>query len=94
MEGPEIANTLTYGGTEAAGYPLDIFAGWFKTFLTVVVTLACVCYFPVVAVLGHGDVTGLPEWLLRLSPAAGFIFLGGSLCVWRLGVRHYTSTGS
>jgi viologen exporter family transport system permease protein len=94
VEGLEIANTLTYGGAEAASYPLDIYAGWFKTLLTVVVPLACVCYFPVAAVLGHGDVTGLPEWLLRLSPAAGFIFLGVSLCVWRLGVRHYTSTGS
>src|SRR5262245_15816988 len=29
-----------------------------------------------------------------LAPAAGFVFLGLALAVWRVGVRHYASTGS
>jgi viologen exporter family transport system permease protein len=53
-----------------------------------------VSYFPVAAVLGHADRTGVPGELLRLTPALGFVFLGVSLVVWRFGVRHYTSTGS
>ena len=94
VESLEIANTLTYGGVEAAQYPLDIYARWFRNFLTFIVPLGCVSYFPVAAVLGHADRTGLPDWLLRLTPALGFAFLGVSLVVWRFGVRHYTSTGS
>ena len=94
VESLEIANTLTYGGVEAAQYPLDIYARWFRNFLTFVVPLACVSYFPVAAVLGHADRTGLSPWLSRLTPALGFAFFGLSLLVWRFGVRRYTSTGS
>lgn len=94
VESLEIGNTLTYGGVEAAQYPLDIYARWFRNFLTFVVPLACVSYFPVAAVLGHADRTGLSPWLSRLTPALGFAFFGLSLLVWRFGVRRYTSTGS
>jgi ABC-2 type transport system permease protein len=93
-ESLEIANTLTYGGVEAAQYPLDLYARWFRSFLTFVVPIACVSYFPVAAVLGRADRTGVPPGLLRLTPALGFVFLGIALWVWRFGVRHYTSTGS
>jgi ABC-2 type transport system permease protein len=94
VESLEIANTLTYGGVEAAQYPLDVYARWFRTFLTFVVPLACVSYFPVAAVLGRAARTGVPAELLRLTPAFGFLFLAVALWVWRFGVRHYTSTGS
>jgi ABC-2 type transport system permease protein len=94
VESLEIANTLTYGGVEAAQYPLDVYAHWFRNFLTFVVPLACVSYFPVAAVLGRGEHTGVTAWLLPLTPALGFVFLALSLWVWRFGVRHYTSTGS
>ena len=90
----EIANTLTYGGVEAAQYPLDIYSSWLRTFLTFIVPLGCVSYFPVAAVLGHADRTGVSPVLARLAPTLGFLFLGLSLWVWRFGVRHYTSTGS
>lgn len=94
VESLEIANALTYGGVEAAQYPLDLYARWFRNFLTFVVPLACVSYFPVAAVLGRADRTGMTGELLRLTPAFGFAFLGVALWVWRFGVRHYTSTGS
>ena len=94
VESLEIANTLTYGGVEAAQYPLDLYARWFRNFLIFVVPLGCVSYFPVAAVLGKAGRTGLPTQLLQLTPASGFAFLGVALWVWRYGVRHYTSTGS
>ncbi len=94
VESLEIANTLTYGGVEAAQYPLDLYARWFRNFLTFVVPLGCVSYFPVAAVLGKADRTGVPAQLLQLTPALGFVFLGVALWLWRYGVRHYTSTGS
>lgn len=94
VESLEIANTLTYGGVEAAEYPLDVYARWFRNFLTFVVPLGCVSYFPVAAVLGRADRTGVSPALLQLTPLLGFLFLGVALLVWRVGVRHYTSTGS
>lgn len=90
VESLEIANTLTYGGVEAAQYPMDIYARWFRNFVTFVVPLASVSYFPVSAVLGRGD-AGAVWW--RLTPAFGFAFFALSLLAWRFGVRHYTSTG-
>lgn len=94
VESLEIANTLTYGGVEAAQYPLDIYARWFRNFLTFVVPLGCVSFFPVAVVLGRADRTGVAPAIAQLAPALGFVFLGVALWVWRLGVRHYTSTGN
>jgi len=94
VESLEIANTLTYGGVEAAQYPLDIYARWFRNFLTFVVPLGCVSFFPVAVVLGRADRTGVAPAIALLAPALGFVFLGLAVWVWRLGVRHYTSTGS
>jgi ABC-2 type transport system permease protein len=93
VESLEVANTLTYGGVEAAQYPLDIYARWFRNFLTFVVPLGCVSYFPVAAVLGHAERTGAPAWLLPLTPVLGFAFLGVALWAWRFGVSRYTSAG-
>ena len=94
IESLEIANTLTYGGVCAAQYPLQIYAKWMRQFFTFIVPLACVAYFPIVGVLGIADPLGAPPWLLYASPLAGPAFLLLALGVWRLGERHYTSTGS
>lgn len=94
VESLEITNTLTYGGVEAAQYPLDIYAAWFRKFLIFVVPLGCVIYFPVAAILGRDDMSGAPAWLGYVTPLAGFVFLGVAFAAWRQGVRHYTSTGS
>ncbi|MGO9450036.1 MAG: ABC transporter permease [Candidatus Binataceae bacterium] len=94
IESLEVANTLTYGGVEAAQYPLDIYARWFRDFLIFVVPLGCVAYFPVVRLLGHADPLGTPVWIADTSPLFGFLFLAASLGIWRFGMRHYASTGS
>jgi ABC-2 type transport system permease protein len=94
VESLEVANVLTYGGVQAAQFPLTVYAGWFRGFLIFVVPLGCVAYFPVVAILGRADPLGAPGWFLPLAPAAGFAFLGAALIIWRFGVRHYTSSGS
>jgi ABC-2 type transport system permease protein len=94
VESLEIANTLTYGGIEAAQYPLDIYAAWFRKFLIFVVPLGCVIYFPVATVLGRSDMAGIASWVGVVTPLAGFAFLWLAFGAWRVGVRHYTSTGS
>jgi ABC-2 type transport system permease protein len=94
VESLEVANTLTYGGVEAAQYPLDIYSKYFRNFLIFVVPIGCVSYFPVERLLSHPDRMGAPNWMLAASPLVGFIFLAVSLGIWQFGVRHYTSTGS
>ncbi len=93
-EGLEIANALTNGGTETAQYPLSIYPGWFRRFFTYFVPLAGVSYYPALVILDRADPFGSTEWMQFLSPLAGPAFLYIALRVWKLGVRHYRSTGS
>jgi ABC-2 type transport system permease protein len=90
----ELMNTMTYGGVESAQYPLAIYQPAFRRFFTLVVPLACVAYFPVVALLGIEDPLGTSRTVQRLAPLAGIGFLWLTLQGWKYGVRHYTSTGS
>ncbi|MDE0055526.1 MAG: ABC-2 family transporter protein [Gammaproteobacteria bacterium] len=93
-ESLELMNVLTHGGVETASYPLPIFHRVFRRFFTYVIPLACVGYFPVVAVLGVDDPLGTSRLFQVSAPLAGFAFLGVAFGVWRIGVRRYTSTGS
>lgn len=94
IETLEVVNTVTYGGVEATQYPLSIYRPWFRHLFTFVVPLACVNFLPGAALMGMPERAGAPEWCLWLAPFAGVLFLLASLQVWRVGVRHYTSTGS
>ncbi len=94
VESLEIMNTLSYGGVQSASYPMSIYAAPFRRFFTFAVPLACVAYFPVVGLLERPDPLGSPYWWQCIAPLAGPLFLIASLCLWRFGERHYTSTGS
>ena len=90
----EVMNVLTYGGVEQGQYPLSIYRRGFRDFFATVVPIACVNYFPLHAILARPDPLGSPAAVHWLSPLAGPLFLALSLCAWRAGERHYTSTGS
>ena len=90
IESLEIMNTLTYGGVEAAQYPMSIYEEWFRRFFTYIVPVACVAYYPVLVLLGKAE-----NSLLALTPLAGLLFFAASLWVFvAVGVRQYTSAGS
>ncbi|HLK55653.1 MAG TPA: ABC-2 family transporter protein [Chthonomonadaceae bacterium] len=91
VEGLELANIFTHGGTEAGQYPFSIYKPWFQRLFTFVVPLACVNYLPMSELLHHSEIS--PALGLAL-PLVGLLFLLISLLFWRLGVRHYHSTGS
>jgi ABC-2 type transport system permease protein len=93
-ESLELMNTLTYGGTETAQYPLAIYRPWFRRFFTYIVPLGCISYFPSLAILGIPDPLGTSRSFQVAAPLAGFAFLAAALGFWRLGIRRYTSTGS
>jgi ABC-2 type transport system permease protein len=90
----EIINAVTYGGVGAAQYPLVIYSEWFRVLFTYVIPLACISYYPALAILGRVDTLGSTPLFQWLSPAVGIAFLGVSLIIWQFGVKHYKSTGS
>jgi len=93
-ESLEIMNTVTYGGVETAQYPLTIYRSWFRRFFTFVVPLACISYYPALAILGRPDPLDSPLPFQWLAPGIGLLFFAVCLQIWKIGVRHYRSTGS
>jgi ABC-2 type transport system permease protein len=90
----EIVNTVTHGGRETGQYPLTIYRDWFRRFFTYAVPLACVTYFPALTILGRTDPLGTSRLFQASAPLGGVAFLFVALQVWKIGVRHYRSTGS
>jgi ABC-2 type transport system permease protein len=90
----EIINTVTYGGTEMASYPLPIYHDLLQRFFTFVVPLAFVSYFPALYLLERPELQRLPSWLPGATPLAAALLAVTAWLAWRVGVRHYQSTGS
>lgn len=87
----EVANIFTDGGREMAQYPLDVYKKWVTTFFTFIIPFGAVSYLPLLYILDRTDGPGV---LYMLMPLAAFLFLLPCLLVWRIGVKHYHSTGS
>lgn len=94
IESLEIMNILTYGGVETGQYPMSIYSQWFQRFFTFLIPLACVSYFPLLAVLNKAAMFSVPLWVCYVSPIAGVVFLIVALKLWQMGERYYCSTGS
>ncbi|NJL10954.1 MAG: hypothetical protein HC908_14385 [Calothrix sp. SM1_7_51] len=73
---------------------MSIYNKWFAAFFTFFVPLACVGYFPLLAVLEKEDTFSVPTWFCFVSPIAGIIFLTVTLLLWKKGEQYYCSTGS
>lgn len=85
----EVWNAFTYGGVTLAQYPLAIYRSWMRDLFTFVIPIGCATYLPGLAILGREA-----PWSVWIAPLAGLGFLAFSFAIWRVGVRHYTSTGS
>lgn len=95
IEQVEILNVIIYGARDASQYPIAIFKPWLQRLFIFIVPAGSVTYFPLLAILGRPDsALGSPQWFHWCAPALGVVFLFMSLRFWRLGVRHYHSTGS
>lgn len=94
IQANEAVNIFTHGGSFVTAYPADVFAGWLRRFMTFVVPLAFINYYPTLYLLGKPDPLGLPDWTRLLSPVAALFLLLVARFVWSRGVRHYQSTGS
>jgi ABC-2 type transport system permease protein len=93
-EGTEVVNAFTYGGSHLAQYPLHIYDAWLRRLFLFVIPLGFVVYTPSLYLLDKPDPLGLPTWtrFVALPAAVVFAVIAGAL--WRVGVRHYRSTGS
>ncbi len=91
VQGLEVANIFTDGGREMAQYPLNIYQKWVTKFFTYVIPFGTVNYLPLNYILGKSDGNDL---LYLLTPVIGSLFILPCLIVWKIGVRHYRSTGS
>ncbi len=88
-EGLEFINIFTDGGREFGRYPFSIYGEDVLKFFTYVVPLALFQYYPLMYLLGRAD-----RWWYALLPPAALLFLIPCALLWRLGMRHYRSTGS
>jgi len=86
----ELQTFVMYAPVSASHYPLTIYPGWLRALLTGVLPVGFMNFVPVQYLLGKG---GGP-WALWLTPLviAGFALLAYGF--WRLGERHYQSTGT
>ncbi|SHN42327.1 ABC transporter permease [Cryptosporangium aurantiacum] len=94
VDGGEVVNVFTYGGRDFASYPTPVYGPWFGRVFGFVIGLAFVGYFPALALLGLSDPLGTPAWLHWCGPAVSLVWAAVARVVWRVGVRHYQSTGS
>jgi ABC-2 type transport system permease protein len=94
VESGEVANAFTYGGNDFTLYPSTMFGDWFRTVFGSVLGFSFVAYLPTLALIGRSDPLGTPDWLRWCSPVTALIAAVVARAFWRLGVRHYRSTGS
>jgi ABC-2 type transport system permease protein len=93
VEGLEAVNIFTHGGVTMASYPMNIFAEWMRNFFVFVLPLAFVNFYPALFLLEKPDPFGLSSLMPFLAfPLCSFVLLVG-MYFWRVGVRHYQSTG-
>lgn len=90
----EAVNILTYGGHELNQYPAHIYPLPLRRFFTYVVPTLFLSYYPALYLLDKPDPTGMPPWARFVGPAIGVAAFVGANALWRVGIRHYRSTGT
>ena len=89
----EMINVVTYGGRTACQYPVDIYPGPLRTLFTWVAPFGLCMHLPVSFLLGK-PMMDVPLWAAYIAPLTGAAFFLIMTVVWKIGVKHYRSTGS
>lgn len=93
INGAELTNTFTYGGSYASMQPASIFPTPLKVIFGYLVPVVFTAYLPTLAILGLPGPAGLPAWLAWLTPVAAAWSWAVALLLWRWGSRHYQGGG-
>jgi ABC-2 type transport system permease protein len=80
---------MVFGMNEFAKYPLTIYSRGIGLVLTWVIPYGFVSFYPASHLLGRE--AGAMVWL---APLVALIFLTMAYRVWKVGLRHYSGTGS
>jgi len=89
IEALEFMNIFTDGSREFGKYPFAIYGEGVLKFLTYIIPIALFQYYPFLYLIGRTD-----NPVYMFLPLVGMLFLIPCLVFWRIGVRHYKSTGS
>lgn len=89
LDGLEFMNILTDGAREYGKYPIGIYGKRMLQFCTLIVPYALIQYYPLLYLLGRTN-----SLLNMVMPLFAVIFLIPCYVLWRVGVRHYKSSGS
>ncbi|MGA6208357.1 ABC transporter permease [Nocardia testacea] len=93
IDGAEMTNSFTYGGSFAATQPASIFPTPLKLLFCVAIPVAFTAYLPTLALLDLPGPAGLPSWLAWWAPLAAAWAWVLAWVMWRIGTRHYQSGG-
>nr|WP_083905764.1 ABC-2 family transporter protein [Nocardia transvalensis] len=93
IDGAELTNSFTYGGSFASQQPASVFAGPLTLVFGFAVPVAFVAYLPTIALLGLPGPAWLPATLAWATPVAALWVWVLALTCWQLGVRHYQGGG-
>ena len=93
VEGTEVLNAFTYGGSMMAGWPLQIYAGALRAVFVWAVPVGVSVYVPVLWVLGRDGPPGAGRAMLALVPVLVTLFCAVAAGAWRVGLARYTGTG-
>ena len=89
INGLEFMNILSEGGKKVAQYPINIYEKWFRLFFTYIVPFGIVNYFPVMYLFGKSN-----NLYFGITPIGTIVFFVTCIFIWKIGVKHYESTGS
>ncbi len=87
-------NTVLQVGFMIQRYPVDMFGRWFKVFVTAVVPVAFINYYPVLLLLDKLKPGDPLAFLSYISPLVGLLMLFIATRVWRMGLKQYNSSGA
>ncbi|MET8424449.1 ABC-2 family transporter protein [Nocardia sp. NPDC004860] len=93
IDGAELTNAFTYGGSYASMQPTSVFPAPTKLVFGFLVPVAFTSYLPAIALLGLPGPALLPSWLAWAAPVAAAWVWAAALFLWRLGTRHYQGGG-
>ena len=88
IEGTEIMNIFTNGGSELASYPLDIYPMEVTRFFTFIVPFGAANFVPLLFLLDKAQLIN------AFAPLLALPFFAASLILFNIGVRKYRSVGS
>jgi ABC-2 type transport system permease protein len=94
IESGEFANGFTYGGRDFTAYPLTVYSGLFRNLFGYALGFGFIAYHPALVLLDRPDPLGGPAWLGWTAPLVAAVAALLASAIWRIGIRHYRSTGS